>query len=205
MKVVNHRLVLDGAELDYRSSPNTRGELIGPRAIVMHFTAGRSFEKSCDWLCNPQSKASAHVVIGREGEIAQLVPFDKRAWHAGDSKWTFDKVDVSGLNAYSIGIELDNFGHLQRRANGWHTYWGAAVPDDDVMIALDGTGWHAYTEQQIDRALEVCTALVQAYRSVGELLGHSDIAPKRKHDPGPAFPMITIRSQLFGRSGEGEA
>jgi len=205
MHVDDHRLVIEGEPADFRSSPNQSGELANPRAVVLHFTAGRSFEHSCDWLCNPKAKASAHLVIGREAQVKQLVAFNKRAWHVGASSWVFDGEPVKGLNAYAIGIEFENYGHLQRRANGWHTYWGFAVPDDEVMIALDETGWHAYTEPQIDQALDVCRALITEYPKIGEVLGHSEVAPKRKLDPGPAFPMIAFRSQLFGRAGEGEA
>jgi N-acetylmuramoyl-L-alanine amidase len=206
MIVVDDRLAMDGAEHSYRASPNFSGELHRPLGIVMHFTAGRGFEQSCDWLCNPKSKASAHVVIGREGQVQQLVAFDRIAWHAGESKWTFEqhRTTVERLNAYTLGIELDNFGHLQRRANGWHTYFGKPVPASDVVIALDETGWHAYTEEQLERAMEVCETLVAAYPSITELLGHSDIAPRRKQDPGPAFPMLSFRSRLFGRQ-QGEA
>lgn len=205
MNVVSHRLLVDGQPLDVRSSPNANDGLLERLAIVMHFTAGRGFAQSCDWLCSPKSRASAHLVIGRGGEVAQLVPFNRRAWHAGSSQWAFGNgTAVSGLNSYSLGIELDNFGHLQHRASGWHTYWGQRVPDDDVVVALDGTGWHAYSEAQLDRAFEVCEALVDAYPAIRELLGHSDIAPRRKVDPGPAFPMISFRARLFGRE-NGEA
>ena len=70
----------------------------------MHYTAGASAESSIDWLTNPDARASAHVLIARDGGITQLVPFDRRAWHAGRSRWK----DRTGLNGWSFGIELDN-------------------------------------------------------------------------------------------------
>ena len=77
--------------------------------IVLHYTAGTSAESSALFLTRPDVSASAHVVIGREGEVFQLVPFNIEAWHAGKS-WDAGR---GGLNRYSIGIELDNLGKLR--------------------------------------------------------------------------------------------
>jgi len=170
----------------------------------MHYTAGRGFQQSINWLCNPKAKASAHVVIGRDGEVAQLVVFNRRAWHAGKSAWA----GLVGMNHYSIGIELDNPGPLKLGADGaWRTWFGDMWPDDEVIVEAHKSGgpergWATYPSVQIERAYEVCEALIDAYPTVTDVLGHEDIAPGRKTDPGPAFPMESFRTWLFGRESD---
>ena len=130
----------------------------------------------------------------------QTVAFDRVAWHAGRSRWA----GLEGLNGFSIGIELDNAGLLTRRADGWRAWFGAAIPDEEVVVAshrLDDlpAGWQAFTEEQIEAAVEVATLVYDKYGLV-EVVGHDDIAPERKRDPGPAFPMMSFRSRVEGRS-----
>jgi N-acetylmuramoyl-L-alanine amidase len=203
VKVIGHMLHRDdGKAVTFRRSPNESAG-IEHLYIAIHFTAGRGFDQSCDWLCNPKAQASAHLVIGRDGEIAQLVPFSRRAWHAGVSRWQA----LTGMNSYSIGIELDNPGPLQKRATGWYTWFGVKVPDDLVVLAPHKyggpeRGWHAYSDAQFDALYEACEALIDAYPDIADVLGHEDIAPGRKSDPGPAFNMESLRSRLFGREGK---
>ena len=102
--IVNHRL-MGGGVVHLVSAKNTR-RLEGPDMIVLHYTAGTSAESSALFLTRPEVSASAHVVIGREGEVFQLVPFNIEAWHAGKS-WYAGR---GGVNRYSIGIELDKLG-----------------------------------------------------------------------------------------------
>lgn len=215
MRVDGGYLRLDtGEPVDFTESPNHSAG-IDPRFVVMHYTAGRGFEQSVRWLCNPKAKASAHVVVGRGGEAAQLVPFDRRAWHAGKSSWDLPNASplrgelertyrsegpttLYAMNRWSIGIELDNAGVLHETARGYCTWWGAEIDVRDVVLA-NGRAWHRYTDVQIQIAYEVCEALIDAYPQIEDVIGHEDIAPGRKLDPGPAFPMQTFRSWLFGR------
>lgn len=204
MKIHEHRLHLrDGTPCECVDSPNRSGRL-SPEYLVMHYTAGRSAEESIRWMCNPRAKASAHLVIARDGTVTQLVPFDTVAWHAGKSSWE----GRSGLNRFSIGIELDNGGRLTRRNGGWwHWTGGLRYPDDEVIEAVHKnestpSGWHVYPPEQIEAALEVASALIAEY-GLRDVIGHDDIAPGRKSDPGPAFPMESFRARLFGRSEEG--
>jgi N-acetylmuramoyl-L-alanine amidase len=74
----------------------------GPDTIVIHYTAGSSAESAVNWLANPTSKVSAHIVIDRSGKIYQIIPFNKVAWHAGKSEYG----GRNGFNSFSIGIEL---------------------------------------------------------------------------------------------------
>ncbi len=194
----DHRLEAgDGLAPAFVPSGNAGG-LIKPEFLVMHFTAGASAKSSIDWLCNPASKASAHVVIGRDGSVTQLVPFNRRAWHAGESRWQ----GRTGMNKCSIGIELDNAGKLHGAPGRWRTEWGAQVRDEHVVELphkFDGVvcGWHAFTPAQLDAAQKVAALIVAEY-GIPEIIGHDDIAPGRKFDPGPAFPMESFRAEVLG-------
>jgi N-acetylmuramoyl-L-alanine amidase len=198
MKIIDHRLHRDdGTPYPFRDTPN-KGGVIDPRWLVMHYTAGRSAAESIGWLTNAQAKASAHVVIDKKGAITQLVPFNRKAWHAGVSSWK----GVSGLNGHSIGIELDGFGILSGGPGKWK-FLEISVPDGDVVTAAHRNepgvtrGWAKYPQPQLDAALELAKLLVREY-ALEDVIGHDDIAPKRKTDPGPAFPMTGFRAGAMG-------
>jgi AmpD protein len=112
-------------------------------------------------------RVSAHLLIYRSGETVQLVPFDQRAWHAGESQYQ----GRSGCNDFSLGIELE--------------------------------GKTPYTDTQYVKLAEVTQSLFRSYpRLLPErIVGHGDIAPGRKTDPGPSFDWIRYRSLLHGLSG----
>lgn len=199
-QVQNHRLWNDGEAVASHPSPNTGGKL-KPRYCIIHFTAGRDFASSVKWLSNPQAKASAHLVVGRGGEVAQLVDFDVVAWHAGKSSW----LGLDGLNRHSIGIEIDNAGRLIKRADGtWESWFKATYPPSDVVLAKHRnesaeTGWHVYTPLQVEVVEDIVRVLHAAYE-FDDILGHEEISPKRKVDPGPAFPLDSMRSRILGRN-----
>jgi N-acetylmuramoyl-L-alanine amidase len=196
----NHRLEAgDGFAPKFVATDNAGGALT-PEFLVMHFTAGTNARSAVDWLCNPASRASAHLVIGRDGSVTQLVPFNRQAWHAGRSRW----LGRYGLNRFSLGIELDNAGMLTGGTGQWHTAWGTTVEDTDAVELPhkhDGIvrGWHVYTPAQLDVAREVAGLIVAEY-GILDIIGHDDIAPGRKFDPGPAFPMESFREAVLGRT-----
>ena len=199
LSVENHRLV--GDRVSFRATPNHGGELKA-RYLVFHYAAGRSAESSVESLCTrkPQGNASAHLVLARDGRIVQLVPFNVVAWHAGVSQWN----GIVGLNHASIGIEMDNAGALSRVGDKFVAWFGKEYAASDVMLAEHKHGggtrpWHAYTEAQIERSLELADLLVDHY-GLEDVLGHEDIARGRKQDPGPAFPLAAIASCALGRS-----
>ncbi len=206
MKISNHRLIADdGNPVRYIETPNKSG-VMAPEYLVIHYTAGSSAEGSVSWMCNPAARAAAHLLIGRDGRITQLAPFNRIAWHAGQSEWA----GRSGLNNFSIGIELDNAGKLERAGSRWISAVSKrAYADDDVLVAnhkqdKPGTpprGWHEYSEAQIEAAGAVGLLLMQKY-VLKDVLGHDDIAPGRKADPGPAFPMDSFRARLMGRAND---
>lgn len=202
VRIKQHRLHRDdGAPVRFEPSPNSGGK-VQHKYLVMHYTAGRDAESAVRTLVNPATKASAHLVIGRGGELAQLVPFNRIAWHAGQSRW----LGLQGLNHYSIGIELDNAGRLERQGGRWLSWFGKEYPEQDVHEATHKNetrpaGWHIFTEAQLGVAVEVSRLLARHYGLV-DVLGHDDIAPGRKSDPGPAFPMASFRSAVIGREAD---
>lgn len=200
MLLLDHRVHrTEKNAFDFVPSPNLGGALT-PEYLVMHYTAGRTARESIDWLANRRARASAHVVIDRDGEITQMVPFDRVAWHAGQSAWE----GRVGLNRWSIGIELDNAGRLIRRNGQWWHWTGSKRYDDkEVLEAVHRnetgpSGWHTYTPEQLESALELASVLVAEY-GLRDVVGHDDISPGRKSDPGPAFPMGSFRARVLGR------
>ena len=200
MKISNHLLYgNDNKQVEFRETPNKKGKL-DPQYLVMHYTAATEAKGSVSWLTSKQANASAHLIIDRDGSIIQLAPFNIITWHAGKSQWN----NLTGLNKYAIGIELVNGGRLFKTAAGWICPVDKkALPDNEVIIARHKndqveTGWHIYPEVQLQRAIEVATELVKTYK-LKDVVGHDDIAPYRKSDPGPAFPMHSFRSKVMGR------
>jgi N-acetylmuramoyl-L-alanine amidase len=199
LSIEDDRLV--GEDVSFVETPNKGGDL-APHYLVFHYTAGKSAQSSIDWLTNPEAKASAHLILARDGSICQLAPFNVKTWHAGISHWD----GLSGLNSYSIGIEMDNAGPLKKVGDKYQAWFGTLYAEDQVIYAkhrLDDEPrwWHAYTEVQIQRALELAELIVRHY-NLKDVVGHEDIAPDRKRDPGPAFPLEHVRAMVLGREEE---
>lgn len=198
--VKNHVLLQDGKPVAQKPSPNVGGAL-APSLLVMHYTAAQSAPGAIAWLCNPAAKASAHLVIDQKGVVTQLAPFNRVAWHAGQSSWKGRRL----CNGFSIGVEMANPGFLSKRANGiFYDAAGKIVDAAQVIMAHHKNGgpelpWMVYAPAQIDAAIGVAQAIVAAYPAIKEIVGHDDIAPRRKTDPGPAFPMASFVARVFGR------
>lgn len=205
----------DGRRIEHVASPHTSGKFARkPRFLVMHYTAGGSMNGSVNWFANPRSKVSAHLTIGRDGEVKQSLPFTKVGWHAGRSAWRArDGARVSGLNRHSIGIELANAGAcVPTSGGGWINPLGIRVSSDDIVEArhrngsvwfenigmVQEPGWEVYTQAQMKAATEIAILLVDTYK-LEQVVGHDDISPDRKKDPGPLFDMTTFRGVVFGR------
>ena len=137
--------------------------------IVIHYTGMQSERESINRLCDPKSKVSSHYVISRNGNIYRLVKDIYIAWHAGKSCWGKYK----NLNKYSIGIELVNKGHQN--------------------------GYTNFTKEQIKSLIKICKILIRKYKiKKTNIVGHSDIAPTRKIDPGEKFPWKKLASDKIG-------
>jgi N-acetylmuramoyl-L-alanine amidase len=176
----------------------------------MHYTAGGEGAATRDYMLqSPEVKgtkaapvyASAHLLVDRDGTIWQIVPFNKQARHAGKSHWQ----GLDSLNTYSIGIEIANYGWLNRQGDG--TFKRPETPrfkakDVTLGIVPGGTeekGWENYTAEQLAAVESVTRALLDHYSSIVEIVGHQEIAPGRKFDPGPAFPLQRFKNLVTGR------
>ena len=138
-------------------------------SIIIHYTGMQSERESLKRLVSLKSKVSCHYLISRSGKIFRIVKDNHIAWHAGKSMW--DK--YKNLNKNSIGIELINKGHKY--------------------------GYQYFTKIQIKKLIYLCKSLKRKYRIKNKLiLGHSDIAPLRKIDPGEKFPWHYLSSKKIG-------
>lgn len=198
--VKNGLLFKDDKQVPFVKSPNVGGAL-KPVLLVMHYTGALSTKSAINTLSNAAYKVSAHLVLSPEGEVTQLVPFNKVAWHAGLSKWH----NLSNLNSHSIGIEMVNAGLLGKNGKGEYfaRLENKVLPADQVVLAKhkNGSGehpWHVYPTAQFNAAVEIAQAITKAY-NIKEIVGHDDIAPGRKTDPGPAWHMGAFVSQVLGR------
>ena len=139
-------------------SPNWDERALPITMVVLHYTGMPSADEALARLCDPQAKVSAHYFIDEAGTVTRLVPEDKRAWHAGRSYWR----GITDINSASIGIELANPGHE----------WG----------------YRPFPEAQMEALLPLLADIVDRHKiSRANVVGHSDIAPARKDDPGELF------------------
>ena len=154
-----------------RPSPNF-GPRVGERApdmIVLHYTGMPDHEQALAWLCNSESQVSSHYFVHEDGRVVQLVAEGARAWHAGKSCWAGE----SDINSASIGIEIANAGHPG--------------------------GLPAFPDAQLDAVVELCRQCGSRWMIPAErVLGHSDVAPIRKVDPGENFPWERLHCQGVG-------
>jgi N-acetylmuramoyl-L-alanine amidase len=154
---------------NYNERKVLRADKADPSMIILHYTGMESARAALAWLCDPASEVSAHYVIEENGRIHALVSLEKRAWHAGKSYWN----GLEDINSASIGIELVNTGHE--------------------------FGYTAFPPKQITALIALLKDLKQRFSiSDSLILGHSDIAPARKIDPGEKFPWATLAQAGLG-------
>ena len=155
--------------------------------IVFHYTGSGSAKSAHNTYQLPSSQVSWHLTLDMDGTVYQLLDFRKRAWHAGISNWTKpDGSPTGGLNKWAIGIEMINPGPLSYKNGRWETWYGSAVPQHKIFVDENNKAWYNYTAQQKAAADAIVPALIAKYKCV-DILGHEDISPGRKTDPGPAF------------------
>jgi N-acetyl-anhydromuramyl-L-alanine amidase AmpD len=183
-----------------------------PETVIIHYTGGGRASGTVSWFVNALSKVSAHFVISRTGRIVQTVGLDFAAWHAGISEMEIRGETLSGVNLFSIGVELANHGYLYRDSRGlfWHELGGEmhryhrAEPIEAELTYDNGHSiigwWEPYPEEQI-AGLERLIKLLRdnGYKNaVHRLRGHEEVAMPfgtRKRDPGPLFPWTRFGRQ----------
>lgn len=175
------------------------------RAVVIHYTEGVTARSSVDWWKQPQNTKidlGAHLIIDRDGTVIQCRPFDRTISHAGVSRWRDPKSGVlyTYCNAFTIGIELANAGNAPRVIAAASKVAGYA----GTIRAKHRNGgkeceWEKYPDAQFNACVDIVKQLVARYK-LDDITGHDCIAPERKTDPGPAFPMECFR-ELCGFKG----
>lgn len=174
------------------------------RFLVIHFTAGWSASSSIEGWRERSNGVCAHFIIDRDGTIIQCRPCNRTAGHAGASSWKDPKTGVTyhGLNSCSIGIELANAGDMIRQPDEYPRYLMGKLSGKPIprIVARHKNGgplckWEVYPQVQLDACTKLSKVLVARY-NLDDVVGHDDIAPKRKVDPGPAFPMTEFRAAL---------
>ena len=137
--------------------------------IIFHYTGMKNQSDALNRLTNNKSKVSSHYFIKNNGEILNLVPDTYIAWHAGVSSWK----NYKSINKYSIGIEINNPGHDYRYKN--------------------------FNKKQVESVLKLTKFLIKKYKIKNKfILGHSDISPIRKKDPGEKFPWKYLFKKKIG-------
>ena len=200
----DHRLgSFDGSRVTFIEPPpsnfDPKRKIKQLKYVVLHITGSTRLQGTIDHFMNPASGVSVHLLIGRDGRVVQFVPFDKAAWHAGDSYWE----ENVNLNDYSIGIELDNAGFLEQFEDGYYKRINRRLEMiTDVEEAkhwkeFRSPGWQKFPEAQLSILREIVKALKDTY-DIQTILGHDDVNLARRVDPGPLFPIEDLREQVFG-------
>jgi N-acetyl-anhydromuramyl-L-alanine amidase AmpD len=175
-----------------------RKSVIKPTVVCLHDTAGPLTHGNCvNFFDNPHCETSAHLVVERDGSVTQMVPFNRRAFHAGKSIYNGRK----DVNQFSIGIEIVNPGCLDRKGRAWFHKDKEPGFDMENLVRKktkehgDGV-WMAYTPEQIAAVTDICRALIHAY-DISDITTHWFISPGRKVDTNPLFPLDEVRKASF--------
>ncbi len=161
----------DYAKASVLASPNHGERVDGqkPDMLILHYTGMPTAEGALEWLCREESQVSSHYFVHENGDVVQLVPEARRAWHAGKSVWHGN----TDINSASIGIEIANAGHPG--------------------------GLPRYPQMQVDAVIELCRDCGERWSIAPErVLAHSDVAPRRKLDPGENFPWDLLHERGVG-------
>jgi len=151
------------------ASPNFDARKAPADMLLLHYTGMPTAEEARARLVDPASKVSCHYLVDEDGSVVQMVPEAQRAWHAGLASWE----DETDINSLSIGIEIVNPGHEH--------------------------GYRAFPEKQIAAVIALARDICARNAIPSErVLGHSDVAPRRKEDPGELFPWERLAGYGLG-------
>lgn len=161
-------------KVDRVQSPNWNERKIDIDMLMLHYTGMETGEVALERLCDPEAAVSAHYMVWEDGRVTQLLEEEKRAWHAGVGSWQGD----TDLNSHSVGIEIVNGGHNVPLADG-------SLPP--------------YPQAQIEAVIEISKDIVAKHDILqSRIVGHSDVAPTRKTDPGEHFPWMVLAEHGLG-------
>ena len=163
--------LIDRPSPNHDARPERDGEPCPPDLLLLHYTGMQTGQAALERLCDPAAKVSAHYLIEEDGRVFRLVPEHRRAWHAGVAFWA----GVTDVNGCSLGIELVNPGHE--------------------------FGYRAFPEPQIAALSELLHVLKAKYHiAPARVVGHSDVAPLRKTDPGELFDWPRLATEGLART-----
>lgn len=144
-------------------SPNHDERSLPVSMIVLHYTGMRDAASAIQRLSDPEAKVSCHYLVGEDGTVLRMVDESRRAWHAGKSHWR----GIADVNSASIGIEIVNPGHE--------------------------FGYRHFPDEQMAELIPLLSEIKERYGVTrGNVVGHSDVAPTRKRDPGELFPWHSL-------------
>ena len=147
----------------WEPSPNFDERALPVSMIVLHYTGMPDAQGALDRLTSPEARVSAHYLVDEDGTIYRLVDESKRAWHAGKSRWR----GITDVNSASVGIEIVNPGHE--------------------------FGYRPFPDEQVASLIPLVADIKDRHGiGRGNVVGHSDIAPSRKEDPGELFPWDAL-------------
>jgi N-acetylmuramoyl-L-alanine amidase len=162
-------LIPDFKPAQAKPSPNHDARTAPVDILLLHYTGMRSGEAACERLRDERGKVSSHYLVYEDGRIDQLVPEARRAWHAGISSWKGE----TDINSRSVGIEIVNPGHE--------------------------FGYRDFPATQVEAVIALCRDIVARHAIPPDrVLGHSDVAPGRKLDPGERFPWARLAAAGVG-------
>lgn len=204
--IKGNKLTSDEGNVEYYNTTKKSG-VIDPKFLVIHYTAGASYEADVKTLSTSTTQASCQLVLSKDGKWANIGKLNDALWHAGKSEWK----GYSMLNRYSIGIEVCCEGivdYVRTEADGskvYRTWFGKELNNKTTPI-VDGAhpnggpvkGWVLFTQKQVEELIEVSQLLIKHYK-LQEAVGHDQIAPGRKSDPGLSMPS-NVYSILNGRT-----
>ncbi len=156
-------------ELIQSPSPNYDERKLPVSLLLLHYTGMKSGAEALERLTDEQAKVSAHYLVEEDGRVFQMVEESRRAWHGGVGHWR----GITDINSASIGIEIVNPGHE----------WG----------------YREFPEVQMQAVTELCQGVLSRNQILPcDVIGHSDIAPIRKEDPGELFDWEGLAAQGIG-------
>lgn len=208
-KLIDGFLFKDGQQVPFKASPNVGGKC-KPKIMICHDTAsGLNSSGPISWLCNKDAKASAHFVVGRDGDITQLVNTNRVAWHAGKSTYPGHNDGSGSVNSIAVGVEIVNPGIMTRIANGRAFFSDSKTVSWDMneygiekaaplplSLKRAEAYWMSYTDAQLEAVLNIGHAVKDAY-NISDVVAHWTVSPGRKVDTNPLFPLEEMKDAIL--------